>query len=209
MIKIIGICGGSASGKTAISRGLEKDNPTKVVTISQDSYYKPYSEMSLEERKQINFDHPNAFDIELLHEHLMQLKKGGIIQMPVYSFSQYTREDRTVCVQPKDVIVLEGMLILHYPEIRELLDKSFYIEANEKTRVKRMVLRDVKERGRTVEGVIEQYKRDMKPMHDKFVEPLKEYADVIIDGNIEQNIVYKNVLKYLSKFHILDEDLER
>lgn len=209
MIKIIGICGGSASGKTSVSRKLEKNNPTKVVTISQDSYYKPYSEMSLEERKQINFDHPNAFDIELLHEHLMQLKKGGIIQMPVYSFSRYTREDRTICVQPKDVIVLEGMLILHYPEIRGLLDKSFYIEANEKTRVKRMVLRDVKERGRTVEGVIEQYKRDMKPMHDKFVEPLKEYADIIIDGNIEQKLVYNNVLKHLSKFHILDEDLER
>lgn len=209
MIKIIGICGGSASGKTAISEELEKNNPTKVITISQDSYYKPYSEMSLEERKQINFDHPNAFDIELLYEHLIQLKKGGIIQMPVYSFSQYTREDRTICVQPRDVIVLEGMLILHYPKIRELLDKSFYIETNEKTRVKRMVLRDVKERGRTVEGVIEQYKRDMKPMHDKFVEPLKEYANVIIDGNLEQNLVYHNVLNYLAKSHILDEDLER
>lgn len=209
MIKIIGICGGSASGKTAISEELEKNNPTKVITISQDSYYKPYSEMSLEERKQINFDHPNAFDIELLYEHLIQLKKGGIIQMPVYSFSQYTREDRTICVQPRDVIVLEGMLILHYPKIRELLDKSFYIETNEKTRVKRMVLRDVKERGRTVEGVIEQYKRDMKPMHDKFVEPLKEYANVIIDGNLEQNLVYHNVLNYFAKSHILDEDLER
>lgn len=209
MIKIIGICGGSASGKTAISEELEKNNPTKVITISQDSYYKPYSEMSLEERKQINFDHPNAFDIELLHEHLIQLKRGGIIQMPVYSFSKYTREDRKICVQPRDVIVLEGMLILYYPKIRELLDKSFYIEANEKTRVKRMVLRDVKERGRTVEGVIEQYKRDMKPMHDKFVEPLKKYANVIIDGNLEQNLVYHNVLNYLAKSHILNEDLER
>ena len=209
MIKIIGICGGSASGKTAVSEELEKNNPDKVITISQDSYYKPYSEMSLEERKQVNFDHPDAFDIELLHDHLTQIKKGSMIQMPVYSFSQYTRENSTICIQPKDVIILEGMLILHYPTIRELLDKSFYIDAEEKTRVKRMVLRDVKERGRTIEGVLEQYKRDMKPMHDKFVEPLKKYADVIIDGNMEPKIVYNNVLKHLSKYHILNEDLER
>lgn len=209
MMKIVGICGGSASGKTLISRELEKNNPTKVVTISQDFYYKPYSEISFEERKKINFDNPNAFDIELLQKHLILLKKGNIIQMPVYSFCQYTRDDRTICVQPRDIIILEGILILHYPMIRQLLDKSFFIDANEKNRIKRMVLRDVKERGRTIEGVIEQYKRDIKTMHDKYVEPLKEYADVIIDGNLEQSLVYNNILNNLIKFHILDNKLER
>lgn len=209
MIKIIGICGGSASGKTAVSKKLEKNNPSKIVVISQDSYYNPYSELSLEERKNINYDHPNAFDIELLKEHLLQLKKGGIIQMPVYSFSEYTRLDKTIYIQPKDIIILEGMLISYYPEIRELLDKSFYIDATERTRLKRMVMRDVRERGRTVESVLEQYKRDMKPMYDQYVEPLKQFADIIIDGNLEQYEVYNNIVKNLTKSHILDDGLER
>lgn len=129
--------------------------------------------------------------------------------MPVYSFSEYTRLDKTIYIQPKDIIILEGMLILYYPEIRELLDKSFYIEATERTRLKRMVMRDVRERGRTVESVIEQYKRDMKPMYDQYVEPLKQFADIIIDGNLEQNEVYNNIVKNLTKFHILDDGLER
>ena len=207
--KLVAICGGSASGKTILSKNLEKNNYSKIVTISQDSYYKPYSEFSLEERKQINYDNPNAFDIELLKEQLLQLKKGNNIQMPIYSFSEYTRKDEKVSVQPKNIIVIEGMLILHYPEIRNLVDESIYIDATERTRLKRMVIRDIKERGRTIESVIEQYKRDMKPMHDQFVEPLKKYANIIIDGNLKQSLVYNNAVKHLKESHILSEDIER
>ena len=208
MIKLIGICGGSASGKTAISQKLKKNNPETITIISQDSYYKPYNEYSMKERKNINFDHPDSFDMELLEEQLLQLKSGNIIQMPIYSFEKYTREDKTLSVCPNSIIVLEGMLILHYPKIRKLLDKSIYINTTKENMLKRMITRDVKERGRTVKGVIEQYRRDVEPMHDKFVEPLKKSADIIVNGNFEQDVVYKNITEYLEELHILGDGLQ-
>lgn len=210
-IKLVGICGGSASGKTAITQRISLFNRNQVASISQDSYYKSYDELSLEEKKRVNYDHPDAFDIKLLTEHLQKLKKGSIINSPVYSFSKYSREKETIIVEPKKIIIIEGMLILHYPEIRSLLDDSIYIDATENTRLNRMILRDVKDRGRTVDGVIKQYTRDMKPMHDTFVEPLKQYANIIINGNLEEDEVYRNIISYLVQKGFLNsiEDLER
>ena len=189
--EIIGICGGSASGKSTISQLLKNISKGRIEVISLDSYYKSYDELELPEKRKINYDHPDAFDIELLVEQLKTLKKGNKIDMPIYSFDTYSRSKDTVKIKPKRFIILEGMLILHFKEIRQILSKSFYIDADETTRLKRMVERDVTERGRTADWVIYQYMRDMKPMHEKYVEPQKKLADYIIDGsnNINENII--------------------
>lgn len=205
--KIIVICGGSASGKTAVSQELCKRNPENTVLISQDEYYKTFNELTIEEKKLINYDHPDAYDIELLVKNLIKLKMGESIENPLYSFSEYARTG-TKTIFEKPVIILEGMLVLHYPEIRAIIDKSIYLECPEQVRLQRMIQRDVAERGRTPEWVVKQYNRDMKPMNEKFVEPQKQYADIIVDGNKKMNIVYKSVESFLKISNIL-ENYER
>lgn len=189
-IEIIGICGGSASGKSTISQLLKSISKGRIEVISLDSYYKPYDELTLQEKRKINYDHPDAFDIKLLIEQLRMLKKGNEIDMPIYSFDTYSRCKNTMKVKPKRFIILEGMLILHFKEIRELLTKSFFIDADETNRLNRMIERDVRERGRTTDWIIYQYMRDMKPMHEEYVEPQRKIADYVIDGNnnINENI---------------------
>lgn len=206
MVKIIGICGGSGSGKTTISEELKRKNNTNISLVSQDSYYKSYSEYTLEERKRINYDHPNAFDINLLEAQLKELKNGNEIESPIYSFENYTRQSDTNKISSNNIIILEGMLIFHYPQIRECLDDAIFLDANENTRLKRMVLRDEKERGRTKRQVIEQYIRDMKPMHEKYVEPLKKYADVSINssGNLEKTV--QEIRAYINRQPYIEED---
>lgn len=188
-IEIIGICGGSASGKSTISQLLKSISKDRIEVISLDSYYKSYDELTLPEKRKINYDHPDAFDIKLLVEQLRMLKKGSEIDIPIYSFETYSRCKDTTKIKPKRFIILEGMLILHFKEIREVLTKSFFIDADEKTRLNRMVERDVRERGRTTDWIIYQYMRDIKPMHEEYVEPQKKIADYIIDGN---NSINKN-----------------
>lgn len=205
-IVLIGICGGSASGKTTIAQKLVTDNPNDVVLISQDMYYKPYDDLSIDEKKKVNYDHPDAFDIDLMVKHLIHLKNGLSINAPIYSFVEYTRMKESIKIEPKRVILLEGMLIFHYPEIRNLLDNSIYIESSENIRLKRMVSRDVLERGRTTDSVIEQYLRDMKPMHDRYVESLKQYADTLINGDFELDVVYNEFKEYLKENKILHNE---
>ena len=148
--------------------------------LSHDYYYKSHSELSFDERKKLNFDHPNAFDTDLLIEHLNRLKKGEVIQRPNYSFVEHIREEKTVEVVPKKVIIVDGILIFENKELRNMMDIKIFVDTDADIRFIRRLTRDVRDRGRTLESVIEQYKTTVKPMHEEFVEPSKKHADIIV-----------------------------
>lgn len=179
---IIGIAGGSASGKSSISEQLKEryEQSGSVVIIRQDDYYKDQSEKTMEERVKTNYDHPFAFDNELLVANLQVLLKGEAIQKPIYDFVKHTRSSKTEVVKPSDVIVLEGLFILEDEKLRSLCDMKIFVDTDADVRFIRRLLRDVKERGRTLDSVVEQYQTTVREMHNLFVEPSKRYADVII-----------------------------
>ena len=178
---IIGISGGTGSGKTTVARKIyESLKGVNVVMIQQDAYYIDLSHLPLEERRKINFDHPSAFDSDLLIKHLKQLIKGQEIKKPIYSFTDYIRNKETENILPRDIIILEGILVLEEEKIRNLLDIKIYVDADEDERFIRRLVRDTKERGRSMESVIEQYLNVVKPMFLQFVEPSKRYADIVI-----------------------------
>jgi uridine kinase len=177
----IGIAGGTASGKTTVARRLvERLGTHPVALLDQDSYYRDLADLPLEERARFNFDHPDAFDTALLVRQLGDLRAGKPVEKPVYSFTQHTRTGETVRVNPGDVVILEGILILALEPVRELLDVKVFVDSDADVRVLRRVSRDIKERGRDFDGVVEQYFRTVRPMHFGFVEPSKRYADIII-----------------------------
>ena len=181
MSLLIGIGGGTGSGKTTIATRIKESfRDARVVVIPQDAYYKDRSHLSPEERARINYDHPEAFDTELLLKHLNELKLGNPIEMPIYDFKTHTRLPQTIHVEPGEVIILEGILVLYDQRVRELLDIKIYVDTPDDIRFIRRLVRDVKERGRTVESVINQYLGTVRPMHLEFVEPTKSFADVII-----------------------------
>lgn len=179
---IIGIAGGSASGKSTISKRIYDQFQEKksVIIIRQDDYYKSQSHLSMEERVKTNYDHPFAFDTELLVKHLSALSQGMTIVKPIYDFKLHTRSPLTEIVDPSEVIILEGLFILEEELIRDKLDIKIFVETDADVRFIRRLTRDVIDRGRTVESVINQYLKTVKPMHENFVEPSKKYADVII-----------------------------
>ena len=178
---IIGIAGGTGCGKTTVAKNIARGiKGKKAIIIAQDAYYKDLSHLTLKERKKFNFDHPSAFDNELLLNHLDQLIKGKPISMPVYSFQYYTRKKETEDVKPADVIILEGILVLEEKELREMLDIKIYIDTDSDECFIRRLLRDTKERGRSLTSVVEQYLYKVKPMFLQFVEPSKRYADIVI-----------------------------
>jgi len=178
---LIGIAGGTASGKTMVAdRVSEALGSDKVAIIKQDSYYKDLSHLPLKERQAQNYDHPDAFDMQLLYKHLKILLEGGEIEMPVYDFKRHLRKKETVRVAGCQIIILEGILILYDPLLRALMDIRVYIETDDDVRLMRRIRRDVTERGRTLESVLEQYENSVRPMHLQFVAPSKRYADVII-----------------------------
>lgn len=178
---IIGIAGGSGSGKTTVVRKIaERLSPASVTVVSQDSYYNDNSHLTLEERRRINFDHPDAIEFPLLISHLRQLKAGRPIDQPVYSFVESTRESRTVRVSPSDVIIVEGILVLTNPELRELMDVKVFVDADSDDRLARRIIRDTAERGRSTESVLKHYLETVKPMHLQFIEPSKRFADLIV-----------------------------
>jgi uridine kinase len=177
----IGIAGGTASGKTTVARRLvERLGTHPVAVLDQDSYYRDLADLPLEERARFNFDHPDAFDTALLVRHLVELRAGKSVEKPVYSFTQHTRTGETVRVNSGDVVILEGILILALEPVRDLLDVKVFVDSDADVRVLRRVSRDIKERGRDFDGVVEQYFRTVRPMHFGFVEPSKRYADIII-----------------------------
>lgn len=177
----IGIAGGSGSGKTTVTRAILNRVPEATVTlIEQDAYYKDHSDLPFEERVTLNYDHPAAFDTPLLVQHLDQLAAGQPIEKPVYNYKLHVRDTRTVRVEPKDIVVVEGIMILWEPEIRRRLDIKLFVDCDADVRVLRRLERDIRERGRTLESVIQQYLESVRPMHLEFVEPSKRYADIII-----------------------------
>ncbi|WP_049912488.1 uridine kinase [Natrialba hulunbeirensis] len=176
----IGIAGGTGAGKTTVARTVADTVGEAVTRIPIDNYYEDLSHLDRAERADVNYDHPDAFEWDLLREHLESLLMGQPIEMPQYDFERHTRTDDSVRVEPTDVIVLEGILALHDDEIRELLDLRVYVMTDADVRILRRIERDVVERGRELEGVIDQYLETVKPMHERFVEPTKKDADVII-----------------------------
>ena len=176
----IGVAGGTGSGKTTLTRHLKEHFGDSVTVISHDSYYKLQEGLSYEERVRQNYDHPDAFDTELLLRHLRELKAGRSIQCPVYSFTDYNRTDKTVEIAPAKVIIVEGILIFHDPALRQLFDIKIFVEADADVRILRRCLRDVEDRGRTLQSVVKQYLTTTKPMHEQFVEPSRKYADIVV-----------------------------
>lgn len=178
---LIGIAGGTGSGKSTVANEIYGALPEEsIAKIEQDSYYKDQSELSFEERIKTNYDHPDAFDTELLISHLQDLIGGKSIEKPIYDFEKHTRKSETVKVDSKDIIILEGILILVEPKIRELLDIKIFVDTDADVRIIRRMQRDIKERGRTIDSVIQQYLNVVRPMHLQFIEPTKRYADLII-----------------------------
>ena len=178
---VIGLAGGSGSGKTTIAEALVADiGAEDVVLIQHDAYYRDNAHLAPEDRAAINYDHPDSLETELLVEHLEALSRGAPIERPVYDFTHHTRREETVTVEPKPVIVVEGILVLVEPELRAQMDLKVFIDTDPDLRVLRRIERDVQERGRTIESVATQYRSTVRPMHLQFVEPSKRYADVII-----------------------------
>lgn len=178
---IIGLSGGSGSGKTTIAESVvDIVGPEHVVLIPHDAYYRDQSSLSVEERAMINYDHPDSLETELLADHLKRLRAGESVQRPVYDFSTHTRSEETVEVDAESVILVEGILVLAEPALRELMDLKVYVDTDADLRLLRRLKRDVVERDRTVESVIEQYEATVRPMHIQFVEPSKRFADIIV-----------------------------
>ncbi len=178
---IIGITGGTSSGKSTVSRKISDSIPEKkILVIQQDSYYKDQSDIPYEKRIKENYDHPFAFDNELLISHLQDLIDGKDIDIPIYDFEQYNRKKEVNHVSPKEIIILEGLLILNEEKIREFLDIKIFVDTDADVRILRRIVRDIEKRGRTLESVVEQYLGTVRPSHLQFVEPSKRYADIII-----------------------------
>jgi uridine kinase len=180
-VVVIGVAGGTGSGKsTLVKRLQEAFKNDDVATICHDFYYKAHPELSYEERTKLNYDHPAAFDTDMLVEHIRQLKEGKNVECPVYSFVEHNRTTETLPVAPSKVIIIDGILIFENEELRDMMDIKVYVDTDADLRLARRILRDVRERGRSMESVISQYTNTVKPMHEQFVEPSKRYADVII-----------------------------
>ena len=180
-VTVIGVAGGTGSGKSTLVRRLQeafKDDD--VATLCHDYYYKAHPELTYDERTKLNYDHPAAFDTDMLVEHIRALKNNVPIEHPVYSFVEHNRTEETVAVKPSRVIIVDGILIFEHRELRELMDIKVFVDTDADIRLARRILRDVCERGRTMQSVIDQYTTTVKPMHEEFVEPSKRYADVII-----------------------------
>jgi len=181
---IIGIAGGTGCGKTTVVNQILNELPEgEVGVISQDSYYKDTSHLSYDERVKINFDHPRSIDFDLLTDHLQTLKNNKPINQPVYSFVKHNRTGDTILTHPRKVMIVEGILILTNPELRELFDIKIFVHADSDERLIRRLKRDIAERGRDLDEVLSRYQSTLKPMHEQFIEPMKEYADIIIPNN--------------------------
>lgn len=181
-IMIIGIAGGTGSGKTTLAENIEAAFGDRVAAITHDSYYKDQREKSYEERCGQNYDHPDALESELLCEHLEALQRGETVDIPVYDYSLHTRSDRTRRIEPRSVIILDGILLFADKRLRDMIDLKIFVDTDADERILRRILRDTKERGRSLDSVIEQYLTTVKPMHEAFVEPYKRYADIIVPG---------------------------
>lgn len=190
---MIGVAGGTGSGKSTFTNRLKAEFGDRISVIYYDNYYKRHDELPFSEREKLNYDHPDAFETELLIKHLSALRRGEEIRCPVYDFTVHNRSDMTVTVKPSEVVIVEGILVLSDPRLRNMLDIKIYVEADADERILRRVIRDVKERGRDVEGIARQYLSTVKPMHYVYVEPTKALADLVINSG--KNDVAFDVIK--------------
>lgn len=195
---VIGIAGGSGSGKTTFAKRLKERFPDQVAMVSCDNYYLARQDMPLEERKLQNYDSPEAFEFDLMIGQIQALKEGKDILCPVYDFTLHTRSPEVVPIQAKPVIIIDGILIFSEPRLRELMDMRIYVETDADERILRRVRRDMRERGRDLDGIIAQYLATVKPMHNTYVEPTKAYADIIINGG-KNNTAYDLVKNKIQK----------
>ncbi len=197
---LIGIAGGTGSGKSTFTNRIKKQFGDDVTVIYQYNYYRRRDDIPFEERKKINYDHPDALETDMLIRHIKQLKAGKSVVCPVYDFSVHNRSDKTVVIKPSKVILVEGILVLQNPELCNLLDIKIFVEADADERILRRVLRDVEERGRDLRGIIDQYLTTVKPMHYRFVEPSKAKADIVINSGLNDvayDIVSTKIQAYL------------
>lgn len=206
---IVGIAGGTGSGKTTVVRKISEVFPNgEVLVIPQDSYYKDNSGISIEERQKINFDHPDSVEFNLLIEHLKELRKGNSVEMPVYSYLTCLRSEETIPIKPSRVVVVEGILILTDPGLRKMLDIKVFVDADADDRLGRVIQRDIVERGRTLLKVLERYHDTVKPSHLQFIEPSKRYADIIIPGGGENQVGIEVLISIIEK-HLIKSNTKQ
>lgn len=203
-VTVIGVAGGTGSGKSTLVKRLQETFvDSDVVTLCHDYYYKSLPGTSIDERKKLNYDHPGSFDTDMIVSHIKMLKSGTPIERPVYSFVEHNRLAETVRVMPSKVVIVDGILIFENKELRDMMDMKVYVDTDADLRLARRLLRDVKERGRSMESVLEQYISTVKPMHEEFVEPSKRYADVIIpEGGFNSVAVFmliENIKSLINK----------
>ena len=198
---IIGIYGGTGSGKTTIVNMIASHfSSNDIEIISQDSYYKDNSDISYEDRCKLNFDHPDAIDFNLLYKHIKNLRKGETVEQPIYDFKIHNRLKKTIQIKPKKILILEGILIMCHAEIRSIFDLKIYINANSKTRMERRIKRDIVERGRSRDEVLKRYIETLKPMHEKFIEPTKIYANYIIENQFNNKLNIDELLEKMKLY---------
>lgn len=200
-VMILGVAGGTGSGKTTLTNTLKERFGEQVSVISHDNYYKRRDDLSYEERCKINYDHPDAFDTDLMIQHLQELKQGNPILCPIYDFSIHNRSQDLIQIQPTPVILVEGILLFANPELCDLMDIKVFVDTDADVRILRRIVRDVKQRGRTLDSVITQYLTTVKPMHEQFVEPSKRRADLIIPSG-GQNAVALEMLIHRLENHL-------
>ncbi len=198
---VIGIAGGTASGKSTLAQNIKDEFQDEITMLSHDFYYKAHEDLSFEERKLLNYDHPNAFDTDMLCEHIKELKNWKTIERPNYSFVTHSREDFTTTVYPNKVIIVEGILIFENKALRDNMDIKIFVDADSDIRFIRRLQRDIYKRGRDVDSVISQYVNTVKPMHEEFVEPTKKYADIIVPrgghNTVAINIIVERIKSIL------------
>ena len=194
---VIGIAGGTASGKTTIVNRLKEYFKDDISLVGHDSYYLAHDEMPFEERSRLNYDHPASFETNRMIADIRKLKEGMAVDCPVYDFTIHNRSDRSVRIEPRPVIIVEGILILETEELRKLMDIKIFVDTDADERITRRLIRDMQERGRSAQSVVDQYIATVKPMHEKYVEPSKKYADIIIPRGGENEIAIRMLIEHL------------
>ena len=199
-ILVIGIAGGSGSGKTTLLKNIIATFGPAITVISHDNYYKRHDEMTYEERCKLNYDEPDALETDLMVQQLAQLRRGEEILCPVYDFTVHNRSDETILIKPERVIIVEGILIFENKELRDLMDIKIFVDTDADIRICRRIKRDVNKRGRSLESVITQYQETVKPMHEKYVEPSKKYADIVVPEGGKNLVALAMIQGYISRY---------
>ncbi|MCR5635862.1 MAG: uridine kinase [Clostridiales bacterium] len=211
-VMTIGIAGGTGSGKTTLLKRIVKQFSGDISVVYYDNYYKAHYELPYEERAKLNYDHPDAFDTDLVIDHINKLKSGQSVQCPVYDYKIHNRGTETVEIKPSKVIIVEGILVFHDPRLRDLMDIKIFVDTDADVRILRRIMRDVQQRGRNLESVVNQYLTTVKPMHEQFVEPTKRYADIIVlDGGynlVALDMIMQRIQNHVEKPEFVNEEAD-